>query len=144
MKESGLSTWIGEKLAVLASLPPELILTIICYLSAGLTQLMSNTAVCSILMPILLSMANKIGINPLFIMFPATISCSFAFLLPVATPPNTLAYATGYITTIDMIKAGSVINLLAVGILVIFVITYGTILIPAGEIPAAFLNATHR
>jgi sodium-dependent dicarboxylate transporter 2/3/5 len=127
---------------VLSIFPPELILTIICYVSAGLTQLMSNAAVCSIMMPILLSMASKMNMNPLYFMLPTTLSCSFAFLLPVATPPNTLAYATGHVSTRDMIKAGSVINVLAIAILIVFVITYGTIFIPYDVIPAAFINTT--
>ena len=58
-------------------------------------------------------------------MIPATIACSFAFMLPVATPPNAIAFGCGYIKIWDMIKAGSMLNIVAILILVVNVHTMG-------------------
>jgi sodium-dependent dicarboxylate transporter 2/3/5 len=68
-------------------------------------------------LPILAAAAIAGGINPLYLMLPATISASFAFMLPVATPPNAIVYGSGKIKVEQMMKAGLILNL--IGVLVI-------------------------
>ena len=77
------------------------------------TEFTSNTATAAMLMPLLASTAAATGQNPLGLMIGAAVACSFAFCLPVATPPNAVIYGSGRITIGEMIRAGAAMNLMA-------------------------------
>jgi sodium-dependent dicarboxylate transporter 2/3/5 len=111
---SGLSTFLGESLVGLGELPLFLIVFILSLFVCFLTEITSNTATSNVLLPIVGALSVAIEVHPLVLMIPAAMCCSFAFMLPMATPPNLLAFATGKITMIDMCKHGIVINLFAV------------------------------
>ena len=87
-----------------------MITLIVCFL----TEIVSNTATVTILVPILLDVAVNIQRNPLLLGLPATVATSLAFMLPIATPPNTVVYASGKVTFGDMMKAGFALNLIGV------------------------------
>ncbi|XP_072164419.1 Na(+)/citrate cotransporter-like [Diadema setosum] len=114
---SGLSQWLADQFAVLDFLPPWVLVLIITVIICFFTEFTSNVATATIFLPILASLAESICINPLYVMMPATISCSYAFMLPVATPPNAIAFAYGSITVPNMVKAGIVMNI--IGIIVV-------------------------
>lgn len=116
-KISGLSQWMGEQLKGLSSLPPLLIVAFICLFITFLTELTSNTATAEILLPILAALAVSIKVNPLLLMIPGTLSCSFAFMLPVATPPNAIVFGTNRLNVSDMARVGVIFNL--IGVLII-------------------------
>ncbi|XP_030078424.1 solute carrier family 13 member 2 [Microcaecilia unicolor] len=113
-EESGLSAWLGEKLTPLESIPPPAIALILCLLVAIFTECTSNVATTTLFLPILASMAKAIKLHPLYIMLPCTLSASLAFMLPVATPPNAIAFSYGHLRVIDMAKAGFLLNILGV------------------------------
>jgi len=113
-QKSGLSEWIGLRLAVLSSVQPWLMLIILTIIISFLTEITSNAATASILSPILAELALTLGMNPLYLMIPGALSCSMAFMLPVATPPNTIVFASGHIKAKDMVKAGFILNILCV------------------------------
>ncbi len=117
--DSGLSIWVGERLELVGSFHPVFIIASVCLIGTFLTELTSNTATAQILLPILASLAAAIGINPISLMIPATLAFSFAFMLPVATPPNAIVFGTGRISIADMAKAGFLLNLAGVIILTI-------------------------
>jgi len=87
-----------------------------------LTELTSNTATTEMLLPVLAGLAVAVKLNPLFLMIPGTLACSFAFMLPVATPPNAIIFGTQRLRIADMAKAGVALNL--IGVVVITVATY--------------------
>ena len=116
-KASGLSLWMGEQLKGLSSLPLLVIVGCICLFITFLTELTSNTATAEILLPILAALAVSIRVNPLLLMIPGTLSCSFAFMLPVATPPNAIVFGTNRLKVSDMARVGLIFNL--IGVLVI-------------------------
>jgi sodium-dependent dicarboxylate transporter 2/3/5 len=87
----------------------------------------SNTAITTILMPIMASTAVAMQTHPFLLMIPATISASCAFMLPVATPPNAVIFGSGYLAIGDMAKAGLMINL--IGAVLITLIFYGLIIL---------------
>ena len=116
-KESGLSTYIGEALAGLQHIHPVWILLIIIATITYLTELTSNTATVETFLPILAAMSVAISIHPLFLMIPATIAASFAFMLPVATPPNAIVFGSKRLDIQDMVKTGFWLNLIGIGIL---------------------------
>lgn len=79
-----------------------------------LTEFTSNTASAALLVPIFISVAENLGVNPLGLSLIIGIGASCAFMLPVATPPNAIAYGTGKVSQRDMIKAGFVLNILCI------------------------------
>ena len=113
-KNSGLSSWLGKHMEALGTLPPLLIIACVCLFITFLTELTSNTATAQILLPILAALAVSIKVNPLLLMIPGTLSCSFAFMLPVATPPNAIVFGTGRLRVSDMTRVGVILNLLGV------------------------------
>ncbi len=119
-KESGLSVWIGERLTVLQHVHPLLILLVVVATITFLTELTSNTATVETFLPILAALAVAIRIHPLFLMIPATIAGSFAFMLPVATPPNAIVFGTGRLRIHDMMKAGFWLNIIGILTLTLF------------------------
>ncbi|XP_061053978.1 solute carrier family 13 member 1 isoform X2 [Eubalaena glacialis] len=101
-EESGLSKWIGNKLSPLGSLPVWLIILISSLLVTSLTEVASNPATITLLLPILSPLAEAIQVNPLYILLPSTLCTSFAFLLPVANPPNAIVFSYGHLKVTDM------------------------------------------
>lgn len=117
IKDSGLSEIIAGSLSGLGTLPlPVLVLTI-CFFMTFLTELTSNTASTILVMPILASVALSNDLDPVVVMLPAALSASCAFMLPVATAPNAVVFASGHLTVLRMMREGVVLNL--IGVLVI-------------------------
>ena len=123
------STGVGELLALqLASVqefPPLVTTLLVVILVIFLTELTSNTATTTTLVPIFAAMAIGLGIDPLAIIIPATIAASFAFMLPVATPPNAIVFSANIIHIPQMAKAGFWINIC--GALVITLVLHLTL-----------------
>lgn len=107
---SGLSEMMGQWLTSLAQLPALLMVLIICLSVTYLTEITSNTATATLLMPILAAAAIATGLDPSVLMIPAAICASCAFMLPVSTAPNAIAYATGEVTIQQMVKEGAVLS----------------------------------
>jgi len=107
---SGLSTIMSDWLISFAALPPILMILSICLVVTYLTEITSNTATATLLMPILAAAAISSGLEPEVLMIPAAICASCAFMLPVATAPNAIAYGTGQITIGDMVKEGAILS----------------------------------
>jgi sodium-dependent dicarboxylate transporter 2/3/5 len=119
---SGLSEFVGNMFIGGSEIHPLLLILLICFGITFLTELTSNTATAQTLLPIIASVSVALHYNPLFLMIPATISASFAFMLPVATPPNAIVFSSGKLKIKDMAKAGLIINL--AGVIIISLIFY--------------------
>ncbi|GLH10555.1 Protein I'm not dead yet [Gryllus bimaculatus] len=143
-KQSGLSTLIGQDLLVLKALPLPLILVIICTATCFLTEVSSNTAIANIVLPVLAEMAVAMKIHPLYFMMPATLCCTYAFMLPVATPPNAIVMAASNMKTTDMMKAGFGMNIMCLIILCLSYTTLGVTIYDLHNFPewAHLPNAT--
>ncbi len=113
---SGLSVLMGEWLTGLSTLPLLLLLLSICLFVTFLTEITSNTATATLLMPILAAAALAVNVDPKLLMIPAAISASCAFMLPVATAPNAIAFATEKFAIKTMAREGIVLNVLVAGI----------------------------
>ncbi|KAK3775779.1 hypothetical protein RRG08_047967 [Elysia crispata] len=140
--KSGLSDWIGEQLEFFRDWNEWSVLVMICYIAAACTEVTSNTAMSSVLLPIMERLASNIGSHPLIYMFPVCLSTSFAFMLPVATPPNAIVFTYGRVNIGDMMKAGVVMNILAVPCVVLMTKTLGVAVFGFEENPADFLKNT--
>jgi len=121
MKSSGLALWIGELAYNIDSLDLILIVLIIVMIVNFLTEITSNLATVSMLLPILASISISLGIHPYIIMVSATIAASCAFMLPVATPPNAVVFGSGYLKMTDMVKTGLVMNVISIVIVSLYV-----------------------
>ncbi|XP_042564733.1 solute carrier family 13 member 5 [Clupea harengus] len=140
---SGLSLWLGQTLEPLKNVPDFAIAFLICMLIATFTECSSNTATTTLFLPILASMAVAIKLHPLYVMLPSTICASLAFMLPVATPPNAIAFSYGNLKVIDMAKAGIVLNLLGVLCVQFALNTWGVAMFQLKEFPTwANTNST--
>ncbi len=120
---SGLSQVIGDSLSAVTTLPLLLMLGVVCLAVTFLTEITSNTATTTLLMPILAATAIAAQIDPLLLMVPAALSASCAFMLPVATAPNAIIFGTGKITTREMARVGFGLNLMGA-----LIITLGCLL----------------
>lgn len=114
---SGLSGIVGQSLAELAYWPLYLMMLVICLGVTFLTEATSNTASTVLLMPVLAAAALAAGVEPRLLMVPAAISASCAFMLPVATAPNSIVYGSGYVSTQRMASEGFLINLAGAGVI---------------------------
>ncbi len=117
--ETGLAVWIGGQLEALAGVSMILILLAVVAMTIFLTEITSNTATTAMLMPILAGVAVGIGVHPFGLMIAAATAASFAFMLPVATPPNAIVFGSGYITIPQMARVGFGLNLLGVALITI-------------------------
>jgi len=107
---SGLSQLMGDWLASLAGMPILLLLIVVCLMVTYLTEITSNTATSTLLMPILAAAAVGAGLEPQLLMIPAAICASCAFMLPVATAPNAIAFGSGEVSMPEMVRQGAVLS----------------------------------
>ena len=120
--QSGLADHVATQLGVLATLPVWLMILLICLIVTFMTEVTSNTAIASLLMPLLAATSVATDIDPSLLMIPAAMSASCAFMLPVATAPNAVIYGSGKLTVKDMARTGLVLNL--TGVVVISAVSY--------------------
>ncbi|XP_071967130.1 Na(+)/dicarboxylate cotransporter 3 isoform X2 [Engystomops pustulosus] len=132
---SGLSTWIGSRLQPLEGLPPPVAVLLITILIASFTEFASNTATIIVFLPVLSELAIRLRVNPLYLMIPGTVGCSYAFMLPVSTPPNSIAFSTGHLMVKDMAKTGLLMNLMGVLLLSLAMNTWASSLFQLGTFP---------
>ncbi|MGA7615136.1 MAG: DASS family sodium-coupled anion symporter [Thermoanaerobaculia bacterium] len=112
VESTGLAEWIGGRMSGLEGLPVVVITLVVTTVIVFLTELTSNTATAAAFLPLVGSLAIGLGMNPLFLAVPAALGASCAFMMPVATPPNALVYASGDVTIPQMAKAGLWLNLI--------------------------------
>jgi sodium-dependent dicarboxylate transporter 2/3/5 len=119
---SGLAQWIGERLSFLCGVPTIVMILYICLLLTFLTEITSNTATATMMMPVLGALAAATSVHPFLLMIPATMSASCAFMLPVATPPNAIIFGSGYLRIPDMARVGFFLNI--IGAIIITLLVY--------------------
>jgi len=120
-QSSGLDTLVGESLGpLLAGRSSWVMVTVVVVLVAALTEVTSNTATTAVLLPVLGQAAAAAGVSPLLLMVPATLAASAAFMLPVATPPNAVVFASGRVPAPTMARVGLWINALLAALIVLF------------------------
>lgn len=119
---SGLAQWIGGRLSFLSGVPTIIMILSICLLLTFLTEVTSNTATTTMMMPVLGALAAATCVHPFLLMIPAAMSASCAFMLPVATPPNAIIFGSGYLRIPDMVRVGFFLNI--IGAIIITLIVY--------------------
>jgi len=112
VQQSGLSAWIGESLHFFSDIPFILVLLVVAVLMIFLTEMTSNTAITQVMLPILAALAVGANYDMMMLMLTATFAASCAFMLPVATPPNAIVFASERIPMQTMVRTGLILNLL--------------------------------
>ena len=120
VSDTGLALWLGESLAPLNAFGLAVLVVAAVALVIFLTELTSNLATTATLLPVMGAIALQAGLPPLVLTVPITIAASCAFMLPVATPPNAIVFATGRLHIPQMVRAGIVLNI--IGIIIVSVI----------------------
>jgi len=121
---TGLASEVATYLVDLTTLPMILLLLVIAAMITFTTEITSNTALISIMLPIIYAVTEQTGINPTLFMMVATICASYAFMLPIATPPNAIAMSSGVVDVKTMIRYGFVLNLIGIGLVVTFALLF--------------------
>ncbi|KAM9044923.1 Na(+)/citrate cotransporter isoform 2-T2 [Megaptera novaeangliae] len=132
---SGLSEWMGSQMEPLHAVSPAAITLILSTLIAVLTECTSNVATTTLFLPIFASMSRSIGLNPLYIMIPCTLTSSFAFMLPVATPPNAIVFSYGHLKVSDMMKTGLIMNVIGITCVFLAINTWGRVIFDLDSFP---------
>jgi len=110
---TGAASWLAEGVLEKGSLSALSFLLLVSILSKLLTEGISNTATVAIILPIAFSIGTALGINPIATVFMVALPSGLAFTLPIATPPNAIAYSSGYYEISDIIKPGLLLNILS-------------------------------
>ena len=143
MEVTGLALWLGEQLQWLQNVPVMVMILATCLMLTFLTEITSNTATTTMLIPVLAAAAVAMGTHPFLLMIPATISASCAFMLPVATPPNAIVFGSGWVRIPQMARIGLWLNLIGVVLITLLVYTLGLFVfdIDPSVVPAWALNS---
>ncbi|XP_058535547.1 Na(+)/dicarboxylate cotransporter 3 isoform X2 [Ochotona princeps] len=134
-EESGLSVWIGGQLHPLENVPPVLAVLLVTVVIAFFTEFASNTATIIIFLPVLAELAIRLQVHPLYLMIPGTVGCSYAFMLPVSTPPNSIAFSSGHLLVKDMVRTGFLMNIMGVLLLSLAMNTWAQTIFQLGTFP---------
>ena len=118
MGASGLADWLGEQLLVLRAVPLWLVALSVVALVVLITEFASNVATASGIIPVVASLVAGLGADPLLLAMPAALAASWGFMLPAGTGPNAIAWATGRIALPQMVRAGLLLDLAGIGLIV--------------------------
>ncbi|MDO5051857.1 MAG: DASS family sodium-coupled anion symporter [Pseudoclavibacter sp.] len=116
-EKSGLTEWIGGLVASTAGVPIVLVVALLAASIIFLTELTSNTATAATFIPVAGGVALGMGAEPMLLCAPVALAASCAFMLPVATPPNAVAYGSGYVSIAQMVRGGLWLNLIGIGLI---------------------------
>lgn len=121
MESTGLAKWLAEFLSGLGTFPPIAIYLGLAVFVLLLSELASNTAVATMMMPIVAALGTAVGQPPLLLMLITALAASTGFALPVATPPNTIVFGSGQVRVRDMMRAGILLDAIAVVLVVVVI-----------------------
>lgn len=142
VKESKLSDVFSDKLQHI-EMQPVIMTFVLILIGASVTEMASNVATANVILPVICQLAVHMEVNPLLYIVPTTIGISFAFMFPVATPPNAIVFEYLKMSVIEMVKPGIFMNLVAILIQLAFINTLGRVLFNLNEFPEwATINST--
>ncbi len=117
IEANGVAEFVGAQSAALAGWPPLLVLAVVLAVTVFLSELTSNTAQAATMIPLLAAMAAGLGLDPVLLIVACALGSSCAFMMPVGTPPNAIAFGSGLVTMQRMWRTGLLLNLLAIAVL---------------------------
>jgi len=127
---SGLDDWLAAQLHGLKGAPTVLVVLAVCLLTTAATEFTSNTAMASLLLPVMAALSQSLGVPAYLLLVPATVSASCAFMLPVATPPNAIVIGSGHVSPRDLFREGLPMNLVGAAVITALTLTLGRWVLP--------------
>lgn len=118
MEKTNIVQVVGEVISQ-QGMNPTILIIVLCAFMLFMTELMSNVALTVIFIPVVLGISISMDINPMYLSLPVTLAASYAFMMPIATPPNAIVFSSGMIKMKDMIRAGFLLNIIAILVLAI-------------------------
>jgi sodium-dependent dicarboxylate transporter 2/3/5 len=125
IEKHGLARFLGDLSQALDGWPMLLTLCVLTFGILMLTELTSNTATAATFLPIAGAIALSLGQNPLLFLIPTALAANCSFMMPVGTPPNAIVFGSGQVTLPQMAKAGMILNLVVLPIILALVILLG-------------------
>lgn len=119
MAAVGIIDQIGELVQSLSNIHLILLVLIVTTLVLFMTEVMSNVALVTIIIPVIIGVGQGIQVDPLILVVPVTLAASCAFMMPISTPPNAIVYSSGHIKMNDMIQAGILLNIISIVVLTV-------------------------
>ena len=113
-EQSGLAQWIGENMSALSGLGAFAVILLVVTLVNFLTEFTSNLATVTMILPVIAPVAISVGVHPFILMMAATLAASCRFMMPAGTPPNAIAFGSGYLSIWDMVKTGFWLNIASI------------------------------
>jgi sodium-dependent dicarboxylate transporter 2/3/5 len=120
LSQSGIVDEIAKAITTVEGISVFLIAVLLITITLFMTELISNVALIAIFAPVVAGIAIGLQIRMLYLLIPVTIASSCAFMLPMATPPNAIVFASGFVKIKDMMKAGLVLNIVAIFLIIFF------------------------
>lgn len=116
---TGFSKWLGGQVSGLSGVPAWVILLVVVIMGLALTELTSNTATAAAFFPIFGAVAMGLGMDPVFMTIAVTLAVCSAYMLPVATPSNAVAFGSGGVSIKQMVRAGVWLNIISIGLIML-------------------------
>ena len=116
-EKSGLAQWIGQNMSALSGLGAFAVILLVVTLVNFLTEFTSNLATVTMILPVIAPIAISVGVHPFILMMAATLAASCGFMMPAGTPPNAIAFGSGYLSIWDMVKTGFWLNIASIVII---------------------------
>jgi sodium-dependent dicarboxylate transporter 2/3/5 len=130
VRAAGVDGWLAERLQELAAYPLPVVILCVCLITTTATELTSNTATATLLMPVMAALSTVLDVPPYLLMVPATVSASCAFMLPVATPPNAIVIGSGNVSARELFREGIWLNIAGAILTTLVVLTIGRLVLP--------------
>ncbi len=130
--DSGLAAWIGTSLSMMEGAPGWILVVAVCLLTTAMTETTSNVTTVLMLAPALAAMAGQVDVHPYLLLIPMAVTASFAFTMPVATPPNAIIFSSGWVTIPRMVRAGIALDLVGLALVPLAVYWLATRLLGFG------------
>ncbi len=120
ISQTGVADFIGVQFSGLRGMPPTGLTFLVTWMVVFLTEITSNTATTAAFLPIFAAVADGAGIAPMSLLLPTTLGASCAFMMPVATPPNAIVFASGLVTMRQMFRAGFWLNIASIAVITVW------------------------
>lgn len=118
LEAAGIIQSIGDYIAANLSLSPWLLVLLLTAFALFATEVMSNVALVTVLLPVVIGIGESTGVDPLLLAIPVTLAASCAFMMPISTPPNAVVYSSGYVSVKQMMRAGLWLNIISIAVIV--------------------------
>lgn len=118
LETAGIIQAIGDFISHNTDLSPFMLVLLLTAFALFATELMSNVALVTVLLPVVIGIGESTGVDPLLLAIPVTLAASCAFMMPISTPPNAVVYSSGHVSVQQMMRAGFWMNLVSIAVIV--------------------------